>query len=108
MFRALRFAARLGFEIDPGALSAIYSLAPLAESLSAERVARELRGILASPRPDMVWAAVDAGLLGSRLAEGSAPGPGSRGCPYTPGLPASAPRWSRADILCLLTPFSAR
>ena len=81
MFRALRFAARLGFEIDPGALAAIYSLAPLAESLSAERVARELRGILASPRPDMAWAAVDAGLLGSRLAEGSGPRPRLAGLP---------------------------
>lgn len=42
MFRALRFAARLGFTIDIDTYSAIAAKAPLAASLAAERVRDEL------------------------------------------------------------------
>ena len=40
--RAIRFAARLGFEIEPGTWRAITASAPLLERLSAERVKQEL------------------------------------------------------------------
>ena len=73
MLRALRFAAKLGFAIDPPTLGAMRACAPLAAKLSAERVAAELSGILASPRPDTVWQAVDMGLMARFLRPGAGP-----------------------------------
>ncbi len=70
MLRAVRFAAKLGFEIEPATLESIAECAGLAASLSAERVAGEIRGILASPRPDLVWELVDYGLLDNYLRAG--------------------------------------
>ena len=78
MLRAVRFAAKLGFEIDGPTLAAISDCAPLASALSAERVAAELAGILASPRPDFAWALAGLGLLDKYLLPGrdaSAPQP---------------------------------
>jgi poly(A) polymerase len=46
MLRAVRFAARLGFSIDPATLEAIQRLAPLIEEVSAERVRDEILKIL--------------------------------------------------------------
>lgn len=51
MLRAIRFAATLGFIIEPGTLAAISRHAALAANLSGERVQAELRRILAAPRP---------------------------------------------------------
>ena len=90
MLRAVRFAARLGFEIDGPTREAIYACAPLAASLSAERVASELRGVLASPRPDMVWQLADSGLLAAYVS----PGGGAR-APL-----ASLPAYARLAHWC--------
>jgi putative nucleotidyltransferase with HDIG domain len=46
LLRAVRFAARLGFEIEERTFSAIRSLAPLIGSVSAERVRDEIARIL--------------------------------------------------------------
>lgn len=46
MLRAVRFATRLGFILDPAALSAIQSLAPRIREISAERIRAELARIL--------------------------------------------------------------
>jgi tRNA nucleotidyltransferase/poly(A) polymerase len=46
MLRAVRFAARLGFSIEPATKEAIRSLAPLVRQVSAERVRDELLMIL--------------------------------------------------------------
>lgn len=46
MLRAVRFAARLGFTIDPATLEAIRRLAPLIQEVSAERVRDEILKIL--------------------------------------------------------------
>lgn len=46
MLRAVRFAARLGFEIEPGTMAAIQALAPQIHRISAERVRDELLRIL--------------------------------------------------------------
>jgi putative nucleotidyltransferase with HDIG domain len=46
LLRAVRFAARLGFSIEPETLAAIRSLAPLIRSVSAERVRDEVARIL--------------------------------------------------------------
>lgn len=87
MLRAVRFAAKLGFEIDGPTLAAALEYAPLTASLSAERVAAELRAILASSRPDYVWALVDWGLLAGRV------GPGRGGAER--GSLAPLPRYAR-------------
>jgi putative nucleotidyltransferase with HDIG domain len=46
LMRAVRFAARLGFEIEAETLAAIRRLAPLIQSVSAERVRDEIARIL--------------------------------------------------------------
>ena len=46
MLRAVRFAARLGFEIDPATTGAITALAPEIHQVSAERVRDELSRML--------------------------------------------------------------
>jgi putative nucleotidyltransferase with HDIG domain len=46
MLRAVRFAARLGFNIEPGTASAIRELSHLAPAIAAERVREELVRIL--------------------------------------------------------------
>lgn len=63
MLRAVRFTAQLGFTLEPETLAALRELAPLAAKLSAERVREELQRTLATPRPEVVRALVDDGLL---------------------------------------------
>jgi putative nucleotidyltransferase with HDIG domain len=46
LLRAVRFAARFGFSIDPATFAAMRSLAPLIQSVSAERVRDEIARIL--------------------------------------------------------------
>ena len=51
ILRALRFAARLGFAIEPGTGRAMLECRELLRSLSPERVLAEMRGFLSAPRP---------------------------------------------------------
>lgn len=67
MLRAVRFAAQLDFALDSAALEAIAGCAPLCSALSPERVAAELRAVLASRDPDMVWLMTNLGLLNAWL-----------------------------------------
>lgn len=67
MLRAVRFAAQLDFALDSAALEAIAGCAPLCSALSPERVAAELRAVLASRDPGMVWLMADLGLLNAWL-----------------------------------------
>ena len=67
MLRAVRFAAQLDFALDSAALEAIAGCAPLCSALSPERAAAELRAVLASRDPDMVWLMADLGLLNAWL-----------------------------------------
>ena len=72
MLRAIRFAAELGFSLDPSLLPAMRELkARLAPPvISIERIADELRKILASPRPKLGLELLDeAGLLEVILPE---------------------------------------
>lgn len=61
MLRAVRFAATLGFAVEPGTRAAITAEAPLAAHVSAERTFAELVRLLAAERPS----------TGLRLAEES-------------------------------------
>lgn len=70
LLRAVRFAARLDFEIDSGTIRAIRELASTIISVSAERIADELRLIL--PDPHRVRALTlmdDLGLLAHLFPE---------------------------------------
>ena len=93
MLRTLRFSAQLGFDIEPRTLEAIRALAPLAASLSAERVRDELVKTLRSPRPDAVWSLVDFRLLDAYLAPGDA---AAEHCPLAP-----LPIYARPARFCL-------
>ena len=70
MLRAIRFAARLGFEIEERTFAAIQRLAPLIQSVSAERVRDELSRILTEGHPRRGLELLDAsGLLAQVLPE---------------------------------------
>ena len=49
MLRAMRFAAKLNFTIDPDTLSAMKGLAPHIRSVAPERVSQEISGALSFP-----------------------------------------------------------
>lgn len=49
ILRALRFAARLGFDIEPESARAMRQRAPLLENISAQRIFGELCGIVTAP-----------------------------------------------------------
>ena len=63
MFRALRFAARLGFTIDIGTYSGIAACAPLAATLAAERVRDELEKTLLTNHTERIGEMIGLGLL---------------------------------------------
>lgn len=70
MLRAVRFAAELGFEIEPGTLEAIRELAPAIRRISAERLRDELSRILTGANPKRGFELLDAtGLLDQVLPE---------------------------------------
>jgi len=63
MFRAFRFRAQLGFEIDGETERAIYSNAGMASRISSERVRIELEKTLLSKQPEIAAEMINAGLL---------------------------------------------
>jgi putative nucleotidyltransferase with HDIG domain len=73
LLRAVRFAARLGFEIEPETFAAVQRLAPLIRSVSAERVRDEIARIFTEGGPGRGLELLDsAGLLREILPEVSA------------------------------------
>lgn len=63
MFRALRFAARLGFTIDIDTYSAIQAKSGLAAALAAERVRDELEKTLMTNHTERIGEMINLGLL---------------------------------------------
>ncbi len=63
MFRALRFSARLGFEIESATMTAIEEKAPLAASLAPERIRDEVEKLLLTHQPEKLAVLIGAGLL---------------------------------------------
>ena len=64
MLRAVRFATLLGFVIDPETAAAIRESAPLAKTLSGERIQQEMVKILSAPKPSIAFRMLsDLGLL---------------------------------------------
>lgn len=97
MFRALRFSARLGFNIDYGTLTAIENKAPLVSELAPERIHEELERILLSPRPETMSAVISFGLLKKYI-----PGAGWKMPDFSAiaGMQKKAlPRWAAFSIM---------
>lgn len=72
MLRAVRFAARLNFEIEPATFAAIQKLAPKIKTISAERVRDELIKLFAPPGPEWINGLVDK-WTGGNSARDAAP-----------------------------------
>jgi len=73
MLRAVRFAARFGYELDPGTSSALTTHAADLDQVSVERIAEELRRMLSHPsRKIAVELMLTTGLLAQTLPEVSA------------------------------------
>lgn len=97
MFRALRFSARLGFNIEYDTLTAIENKAPLAAELAPERIHEELEKILLSPHPETMSAVVSFGLLKKYI-----PGAGWKMPDFASiaNMPKKAlPRWAAFSIM---------
>jgi poly(A) polymerase len=70
MLRAVRFAARFGYAIEPRTFAAIVELAPLINQVSRERVRDELTKMLTEGHARAAFELLDqTGLLGSVLPE---------------------------------------
>ena len=70
MMRAARFAAQLGFAIDPAVLEAMRSMAKRLEIVSRERMRDELDKIMLAPQPSVgLRVLVDTGLADEVLPE---------------------------------------
>ena len=63
MFRAIRFAAQLGFAIEENTMAAVGRNAHRAALVSGERIKVELEKTLLSPRPEWAGEAIRLGLL---------------------------------------------
>ena len=69
MFRAVRFAAQLGFEIDKETQDAIKELAPTMAKVSAERIQVELVKLLTSVHPEEMHTVYATGIADVVLPE---------------------------------------
>lgn len=69
MMRAVRFAAQLGFRIDPDTKQAVFTLAPSLKRISAERIQTELVKLLVSEHPEEMRTLYETGLTKVMLPE---------------------------------------
>ena len=69
IMRAVRFAAQLDFEIDPGTALAARELAPALNKISAERIRDELVKLLISDHPQRMWTLCRLGMTAVILPE---------------------------------------
>lgn len=89
LLRAVRFAARFGGTIEPATARAVAAMADQVTVVAAERIAQELRKMLAHPtRAGAMALALDAGLLAQILP------PVAR----LRGIPAHAPAFPGDDL----------
>ena len=96
LFRALRFAVQLGFEIEPSTWKALVSLAPDSKVISPERVRDELVKVFISPNParglDLMY---DSGLLAVWIPELLE----MRGCAQSPEHHPEGDVWVHTRLL---------
>jgi len=96
LFRALRFAVQLDFEIEPSTWKALVSLAPDSKVISPERVRDELAKVFISPNParglDLMY---DSGLLAVWIPELLE----MRGCAQSPEHHPEGDVWVHTRLL---------
>ena len=103
MLRAVRFAAQLGFSIEPRTWDALCHGAAALDAVSAERIRDELLKLLLSPRPhDGMRLLADSGLLAQFLPEAVA----MIGCTQPPEFHPEGDVW--AHTLMMLEMMAAR
>lgn len=69
MMRAVRFCARLDYQIEGQTLQAIKELAPSLRQISAERIQAELTRLVTSPHPERLRTAFETGITAVILPE---------------------------------------
>lgn len=69
ILRGVRFAAQLGFDIDPDTKEGMRALAPTLRNISAERIQVELVKMLTSDRPELLKMAWELGITAIFLPE---------------------------------------
>jgi len=74
MLRAIRFSAKLGFEIDKATWEAVVSLAPTIRDVSKERILEEVTKTLLSDHPERMAETEESGLAGWFCSEFQKPG----------------------------------
>ena len=90
LLRAVRFAARTGFRLEPSTAAAVRALAPLAATVSAERTGDELTRMLSEGAARRSFEMLEAcGLLGVVLPEVAA----MRGVPQPPEFHPEGDVW---------------
>lgn len=96
LLRAVRFAARFGFELDPDTAAAVREMAAQITVVSAERIQQELRRMLVHPsRVRSLRLADDFGLLTVILPECTA----MHGIPQTKVMQPGADLWEHTLLV---------
>ncbi len=96
LFRALRFAVQLGFEIEPATWKALCTLAPESKVISPERIRDELVKILTSPDPARGFDLLhDSGLMAVWIPELLE----MRGCDQSPEHHPEGDVWVHTRLL---------
>ena len=91
MLRAVRFAAAFGFALDPATRAAIEAMRHLVTSVSAERIAAELRAMVTRPGRRRALELLDETGLAREVLPEVAPPLGQE--------PAAAARWTEAAAI---------
>jgi poly(A) polymerase len=91
MLRAVRFAAAFGFALDPATRAAIEAMRHLVTSVSAERIAAELRAMVTRPGRRRALELLDETGLAREVLPEVAPPAGQE--------PAAAARWTEAAAI---------
>ncbi len=96
LVRAIRFAAGLGFALDPATQEAVREMAPLVSTVSAERVKDEMWKLLSGPDPKRGLELLDAtGLLAHILPEVVA----TKGVPQPPDFHPEGDVWTHTLLV---------
>src|SRR4051794_35293170 len=104
MLRAIRFAAVLGFEIDPATWDAVRASAESIKEISAERIREELVRIFLSPNRARGWDLLDAsGLMRNILPELEA----MKGCEQPPQFHPEGDVFKHSRIMLEMLPGQA-
>ena len=111
MLRAVRFAARLGFQIESQTFSAIQACAAALETISAERIWQELKLILTDPSRALGWSLLGRTGLRQHLTPAWSPDPAADRLTAVrlaalPGVPIHG-ALALAATLCSLSPANA-